>query len=331
MDKNEQAFRITVRQTLSAAKRLAMNSVAKTNASLRTLMAFALHNRTPTVYPFVLKYSFCRREGDGHKILAMAAALHLLQQSSLITDDIFDSGELRYNERPVYLNYDVSHAIIAAELLQAIAFRRVSEELAKHSFCNDYIASKLLNEILFDGYVGQHVDLFNRARLNITKQEYYHMIALGSGRVFQKIACCGALLAGKPETEIHVLSKFAYSYGMALFILDDIIDLLPAKETGKSYASDLKGRRMRLPIIMALRLANQRQRQLLESFLRRKNPREWRIDQVAAVIRESGALRASMLIANQYVTRSLRILTELPPSITRERFRWLAKRTLVLA
>lgn len=331
MNKNELAFRMTFRKTLSSAKRLVMNSVPESQARLRKLMAFALHSRTPSGYPFVLKYSFCRRERDGHKILKMAAALHLLQQSSVITDDIFDSSELRYEDRPVYLNYDVNHAIIAAELLQTIALRSVSEERAKDCFCNRDIACKLLHEILLDGYVGQYLDIVNSARLSITRREYYHMISLGSGRVFQKVARCGALLAGKPEEEIHFLSKFAYFYGMALFILDDTIDMLPARVTGKTYASDLKGRRMRLPIIMALRLANRSQRQLLDRFLRRKNPREPRIDQVAAVIRDCGALQASLLIANQYLTSSLRSLAKLPPSLTTRRLRWLAERLLVLA
>jgi geranylgeranyl pyrophosphate synthase len=261
----------------------------------------------------------------------MASALHLLQQSSLITDDVFDSGELRYEDRPVYLTYDVNHAIIAAELLQAIALRCVSEERARDCFCNADIAFKLLNEILLDGYVGQYLDIFNTARLSITHREYYRMIALGSGRVFRKVARCGALLAGKSEEEIRLLSKFAYSYGMALFILDDIIDMLPARATGKTYASDLKARRMRLPIIMALRLANRSQRQLLTRFLRKKTPRGPLIEQVAAVIRDCGALQASLLIANQYSTSSLRSLAQLPPSLTTQRFRWLAERLLMLA
>jgi geranylgeranyl pyrophosphate synthase len=330
MNKNELAFRMTFRETLSSAKHLVMNSVPKTDVRLRKLMGFALHSQTPTGYPFVLKYSFCRRERDGQKIIKMAAALHLLQQSSLITDDIFDSGELRYEDRPVYLKYDANHAIIAAELLQAIALRCVSKERGKDCFRNADIASTLLNEILLDGYVGQYLDMSNSGRLRITRREYYRMIALGSGRVFEKAARCGALLAGKPEEEIHFLSKFAYSYGMALFILDDTIDMLPARATGKTYASDLKGRRMRLPIIMALRLANRSQRQLLGRFLRGKTPREQHIEQVAAVIRDCGALQASLLIANQYLTSSLRSLAELPPSLTTQRFRWLAERLLVL-
>jgi geranylgeranyl pyrophosphate synthase len=329
MNKNELAFRVTFRETLSSAKRLVMNSVPETDARLRKLMAFALHSHTPSEYPFVLKYSFCHRERDGQKILRMAAALHLLQQSSLITDDIFDSGELRYEDRPVYLKYDVNHAIIAVELLQAIALRCVSEEQTNDCFRNADIASRLLNEILLDAYIGQYLDIFNSARLSITLREYYRMIALGSGRVFQKVARCGALLAGKPDEEIHFLSKFAYSYGMALFIIDDTIDMLPARATGKTYASDLKGRRMRLPIIIALRLANRNQRQLLDRFLRKKTPREPRIEQVAAVIRDCGAMQASLLIANRYLTSSLRSLAKLPPSLTTRRFRWLAERLLV--
>jgi len=331
MDENELAFRLTFRQTLSSAKHLVMKSVANTNAGLRKLMAFALHSHTPSGYPFVLKYSFCRRERDGEKILTIAAAVHLLQQSSFITDDIFDCGELRYGDRPVYLKYDVNQAIIAAELLQAIALRCASEELARNCFRNTEIVFKLLNGILLDGYVGQYLDIFNSARPTITRREYCHVIALGAGRFFQNVARCGALLADKPEEEVRILSKFAYSYGMALFILDDTIDMLPARATGKTYASDLKGRRMRLPIIMALRLANRSQRQLLDRFLRKKTPREPRIEQVAAVIRDCGALQASLLIANEYLTSSLRSLAKLTPSLTTQRFRWLAERLLVSA
>jgi geranylgeranyl pyrophosphate synthase len=328
MNTNERAFRVTFRETLSNAKRLVMDSVPETDVGLRRLMAFALRSRTASEYPFVLKYSFCRRERDGQKILKMAGAVHLLQQSSLITDDIFDSGELRYEERPVYVKYDINQAVIAAELLQAIALRCVSEELAKDCFRNVNMASTLLNEILLDGYVGQYLDIFNSGRPCITRREYYRVIALGSGRFFQKVARCGALLAGKPEKEIHILSKFAYSYGMALFILDDTIDMLPAKATGKTYASDLKGRRMRLPVIMALRLANRSQRLLLDRFLRKKAPPEPRIEEVAAVIRKCGALQASLVIANRYLTNSLSSLSMLPPSLTQQRFRWLAERLL---
>lgn len=324
------AFRVTFRQTLSSAKQLVMNSVEKTDAGLRKLMAFALHNQTPSGYPFVLRYAFCRRERDGRKILKIAAAVHLLQQSSFITDDIFDCGELRYGDRPVYLKYDVNHAIIAAELLQGIALRCVSEELAGRGFRNTAIVFKLFNQILLDGYVGQYLDIFNSARPTVTLGEYYRIIALGAGRFFQNVARSGALLAGKPEEEVRILSKFAYSYGMALFIIDDIIDMLPARETGKTYASDLKGRRMRLPLIMALRLANRSQKQLLHRFLLKNTTRQPRIEEVAAVIRDCGALEASQRIASRYLSSSLRSLAKLPPSVTTERFRWLAGRLFQL-
>lgn len=330
MDKNESIFRVTFRQTLASAKHLVMNSEAKANTGLRKLMAFVLHNQAPTEYPFVLKYAFCRRECDGKQILKIAAAIHLLQQSSFITDDIFDCGELRYGDRPVYLKYDVNHAIIAAELLQGIALRCVSEELAGSGFRNTAIVFRLFNQIMLDGYIGQYLDISNSARPAVTLREYYRMIALGAGRSFQNLARSGALLAGKPEEEVHILSKFAYTYGMALFIIDDIIDMLPSRVTGKTYASDLKGRRMRLPLIMALRLTNRSQRQLLHRFLRKNTTRQPSIEEVATVIRDCGALQSSQRIASRYLSTSLRSLSKLSPSVTAERFRWLAERLFQL-
>lgn len=136
MDKNEVAFHATFQQTLANARRLITTTIAKRDLELREMLVFALHDQTPSEYPFVLRYAFCRRERDGEQMLKIAAAVHLLQQSSFVTDDIFDCGELRGGQRPVYLKYDVNRAIIAAELLQAIALRCVSEELARNRFRN---------------------------------------------------------------------------------------------------------------------------------------------------------------------------------------------------
>lgn len=331
MNHNELAFRDTFRKTSSISEHLIGNSIAKSNAGLRKLLAFTLHNQPPSGYPFVLKYAFCRRERDGNKILKIAAAVHLLQQSSFITDDIFDSGELRYGNQPVYLRYDVNHAIIATELLQAIAFRCLSQQLSARHFRNTEIVHRLLHQILLDGYVGQYLDLSTAARSTVTPREYYRIIALGAGRVLANVARCGALLAGKPEEEIGTLSKFAYGCGMALFIIDDVIDMLPTSDTGKTYASDLKARRMRLPLILALRRANRSQRQLLNRFLHNDTPRQPSVAQVADIIRDCGALRASQLIANRYLTTALSALAKLPPSVTAERFRWLAESLLVVS
>jgi len=312
------------------ARHLIRHSLPSPTVGMRKLMEYVLRKQRPSVYPFVLQYAFCRRERDGEKIRRVAAAIHLLQQSSFLTDDIFDRGEVRYGHPPVYLKYDVNHAIIAAELLQGIAFRCICEELAGSGFRNTAAVFKLLNQILLDGYSGQYLDLFNSARPGVTLRQYYRTIALGAGRAIQNVARCGALLAGKPKEEVHVLSRFGYYCGMAMFIVDDIVDMLPTRMTGKTYASDLKGRRMRLPLILALRLANRSQRQLLRRFLRKGAARRPSIEQVTAVIRDCNAVEASQRIARRYLRASLRSLTKLPPGITAERFRWLAESQLPL-
>jgi geranylgeranyl pyrophosphate synthase len=111
-----------------------------------------------------------------------------------------------------------------------------------------------------------------------------------------------------------------------VFIIDDIIDILPAWQTGKTYASDLKGRRMRLPLIMALRLANRSQRKLLDRYLSKSVTRRPSIEQVATTLLNCGAIEASQRIARRYLRTSLCNLSQLPPNITVERFRWLAER-----
>lgn len=330
MDANERAFGVSFQRTLRFARRLVHDGLPKGDSGLRNLMAFVLNRQTPSGYPYVLTYAFCRRQRAANEILPLAASVHLLQQSSFLLDDIFDCGELRYGQPAVYRKFGVSQAIIAAQLLQGIAFRCVGKELARGRLRNGGRVLGLLSRIFLDGYVGQYLDLANIGRASLSVGEYLRIIALGAGRAFGNVARCGALLAGKSERDVRLLGKFAHAYGMALFIIDDITDLLPARQTGKTYACDLKGRRMRLPLILALRLANQEQRKLLRLFLRNDPARRPRIEQVAAVIVNCGACQASQSAARHYLRASLSTLSRLEPGITVTRLRWLAERLLPL-
>ena len=56
------------------------------------MMLFAVRRHTPSDYPFLFRYAASRTEEDGATVKNLAAAVHLLQSSTIITDDILDAG-----------------------------------------------------------------------------------------------------------------------------------------------------------------------------------------------------------------------------------------------
>lgn len=321
----EVAFEETFRKIHPIAIRLVLNRINKQDRHLKKLMSFALENQTASEYPFVFKYSFCNKEQDAKKVNTLAAAVHLLQTSTFITDDIFDASETRDYQRTIYRKYGASYAVIVAELLQSIGLECVSSELQQRRFASEGLVLKIFNQIVSDLYYGQYLDIHNSSNVSVSTRDYYRVISLGAGRFFANLARCGALLASKPRADIEGLTRYGYFYGMALFITDDVVDIvkMPAI-TGKSFASDLRGRRMRLPIIMALRLASRNDAHLLRNFLRRKSSYP-RINHVAKLIQECGAVDACKVIAKRYLHRSLKCLSGMKRSLTVESLRWLSE------
>src|SRR5207249_7661108 len=102
------------------------------------------------------------------------------------------------------------------------------------------------------------------------------------------IARCAAFLAGKPASEVRALAAYGYNYGMALFITDDIVDVIRnPRETGKNFAADLKNARLKLPILLALRMSRGEDRRFLKHVLTNGGPTASDLRRAAQVIQRS--------------------------------------------
>lgn len=323
------AFRKTFREVHSACKKLAQKGLSPRDRHLKGLMSYVLAHQTASEYPFVFKYSFASSEDEARNITNLAAAVHLLQSSAFITDDIFDQTRMRYGQPAVHQKYGVSYAIIATELLQSVALETISAELERGNFQNKCLVLKIFNRMMRELYVGQYLDVNNTGNLHVSRRDYYRVIALGVGKFFEHIAQCGALLAGRPESEVRSLSSYAYHYGMALFITDDIVDVVdPPEVTGKTYAADLQNRRMRLPMILALEMCAGQDTRFLRAFMRGRRPSRAEITRAAQIIRQCGALDACLQITKTHIAHSIRSLSTIGQSLSAKRLRWLSETLL---
>src|ERR1043165_4041823 len=95
----DELYREFFREIHLASEFLLAARIRETDRHLNDIIKLALDNQNPTEYPFLFRYSYAEGEQDGQKITALAAAVHLLQTSTFVIDDIFDSSEARnYNE-----------------------------------------------------------------------------------------------------------------------------------------------------------------------------------------------------------------------------------------
>jgi geranylgeranyl diphosphate synthase, type II len=323
------AFRRTFRRAHATSNKLLREQLPRDDTFLREMMIATLRGQVTADYAFVFQNAFCRRESDAARVARIAAAVHLLQSSAFVTDDIFDHTDLRYGHPAVHKEYGVSYAIIAAELMQSAALRTISRELQRGRFPNALAVMAILNRVVFDLYLGQYLDVRNTGNLRMTRRRYDRVIELGVGLYFAQLAKCGALLAGKTLSEVRNLTRFGYHYGMALFITDDMVDILnlPA-DTGKSFGCDLVNRRMRLPVMLALRMASPRDAAFLRRFMSENANGRGQLRKAVHAIKQSGALAECNKAARRHLTQSLAALRRLSQTVPVQRLAWLSQTLL---
>src|SRR5437867_3047483 len=72
----------------SISKQIVHKAITPRDAYLRSLVDLALSNQTPTEYPFVFMYSYSGDQDKYATVEKLAAAVHLLQTSTFVIDDV---------------------------------------------------------------------------------------------------------------------------------------------------------------------------------------------------------------------------------------------------
>jgi geranylgeranyl pyrophosphate synthase len=198
----------------------------------------------------------------------LAAAVHMLQASTFIVDDVLDESSVRYRRRTLSSLIGPGAATCLGAILEHASLAETSRYLRESSLPNASAALHHFLSIPLEVYSGQYLDLANSSRLNLPISSYFLLIDLTTSRFLARIAMAGALLADLSPNQVRRAGSYARHYGISLQICDDILDLTDApSNTGKPFAVDLREKRLRLPLMLALREASSSDRCLLASYL----------------------------------------------------------------
>jgi geranylgeranyl pyrophosphate synthase len=178
------------------------------------------------------------------KLLAAAAAIEMIHTYSLIHDDLpaMDNDDLRRGRETCHKKFDEATAILAGDVLQALAFQTISEDKT----LSPDIRVRLISEISRaagtpQGMVaGQALDLAAESR-EIGGEELENIHRSKTGALIRAAARCGAIIAGAGEYEIEAVSEYASSLGLLFQITDDLLDVTAhADALGKTPGKDEK-------------------------------------------------------------------------------------------
>lgn len=191
--------------------------------------------------------------GERERALPLAAAIEMIHAYSLIHDDLpcMDDDDMRRGKPSNHIVFGEGMAVLAGDALLTHAFGILSQ-LPRLSGISPETTLRIIAEVAeacgTAGMIGgQTVDVeAEGAEPDAATVEYIHRNKTGA--LFTAAVRSGALLGGADERSLGALTRYAYHFGFAFQIVDDLLDVVgDVERLGKAVGSDERREKLTYP------------------------------------------------------------------------------------
>ena len=265
----------------------------------------------------ILSARACGYTGDKH--VHVAAIIEFLHTATLLHDDVVDESSLRRGRPTVNAVWGNAASVLVGDFLISRAFQLVVEvgDLALMDILAD--STNIISE-------GEVLQLINCRDPATTEERYMRVIHHKTAKMFESAAETGAVLAlGNQQQALRdKLAAYGRHLGIAFQLVDDVLDYAgDAGELGKNVGDDLAEGKPTLPLIHAMRQGTAEQASMIRDAILKGGLDK--LDEILAVVHDSGSLEYTMAKAREQTELALAALVELPASAYRESLEALAR------
>ncbi len=236
-----------------------------------------------------------------------ATLIELMHTATLIHDDVVDDSHLRRNFFSINGLWKNKVAVLIGDYLLArgLLLSVKYKELDMLEVVSTAVDQMSRGEIL---------QIKKSRQLDITEEEYFEIIEKKTASLIGACAKAGAVSAGASPEQIQAMYEFGINLGMAFQIKDDLFDYQIVNNTGKPSGNDLKEKKLTLPLIFARNKAGYRERRKLLKIIKSKNQTHKQICSLVEIVSEKGGFIYATEKMNDYRSRALHCLNQLPES-----------------
>jgi geranylgeranyl pyrophosphate synthase len=236
---------------------------------------------------------------DPLRAAALAAAIELIHDATLVHDDYVDRAAIRRGRPTVAAAEGASHAVAVGDFYFAKA-TRVIAELGNRDVTSTVAAA--METIC----LSQMDDVRLRGLYPGDFDVYLRMVRGKTAALFAAACRAGAQLSdARPETA-EALTQFGDLLGIAFQMADDLLDY--SESSGKPRGQDIRERVLSLPLIYATenKTFGPRIRKLLAG-----SPSEAEVEEIQELVTASGALDRVSLAARDVAANAVLQLEEI--------------------
>jgi len=247
----------------------------------------------------------------------LATIIEFLHTATLLHDDVVDTSDLRRGKATANANWGNAPSVLVGDFLYSRAFQMMVEIGSVEVM--DVLANA--TNVIAEGEVFQ---LMNAKNPDVTEQQYFEVIESKTAMLFVAAAVGAARLANANDAKVEAAKTYGLQLGLAFQLVDDVLDYTGnAEEMGKNVGDDLAEGKPTLPLIYAMQQGSKEQRELLRSVIRAGDSSK--IDQVLAIVKDTGAITYTMNAANECRDKAIKAAEQFGDSVFTQSLIHLAK------
>lgn len=272
------------------------------------------HRSGKLLRPFLVCLCVEAHGGDPEKVpgvTGMVAIAEIIHAASLVLDDIADDSPLRRGGPTAHRTVGVRVAGTMASAWLNVCFELLdSEDLGISREAADLMMDRIAWEHWVTG-IGTTIDTTWPwlGRFDHEPEQYMQSVLHRSTSYTYRLPfTIGAVAAGASAQQREQWSALGEELGLAFQIVDDMLNVQRQDDKwGKELAEDLTQGKVTLQVLLALRRADEEDRDRLIGILVSRTHDPDRLMEAVSILEETGAFDAASEIAAQHIARTKEI------------------------
>ena len=258
----------------------------------------------------------CGYEGPYH--IHLAATVEFIHTATLLHDDVVDESQRRRGRPTANLLWDNKSSVLVGDYLFSRSFQLMVETGSLQVLDILANASATIAE-------GEVLQLTAAQDLATTEAIYLQVVRGKTAALFSAATEVGGVIAGASEAQTRALFDYGDALGIAFQIVDDLLDYGGAADAlGKNTGDDFRERKLTLPVIKAVAMADVNERAFWARTIAKGDQKDGDLEQARAIMARHGAMEAARQDALTWAARAVASLDVMPDHPIKEMLRDLA-------
>ncbi len=295
---------------LKEFQKIFRNSVKSSVPLLDIIMKYILKSKGKQVRPLIVLYSAALFNGINESTHRAATLIELLHTATLVHDDVVDDSDRRRGMFSINALWKNKIAVLVGDYL-------LSRGMLTALQAKDYNALEIVSEAVKEMSEGELLQIEKARKLDIDESVYFDVIRKKTASLMASCFAVGASSSTNNQEDIQKMWNIGEYAGIAFQIKDDLLDFEKSTITGKPSGSDVKEKKMTLPLIYLLSKSAPLKKRKIINTIKKHNTNSKKVNWMLNEISSVGGLVYAAEKMEEYSTKALNLLKEYPESTYR--------------